>query len=727
MISPRLRRDLLIAVFAVIGFFAFIPLFAYAYYVPDLASETKFMSHNNRGVTLLDRNNRPFFEFYQAKVYSQDVQLADIPAYTQYAIVAAEDKDFYKHGGFSIKAMARSFVADIMHQELVYGASTLTQQLVKNSLLSSNKNFLRKYEEVVLASEVERRYSKDQILQMYLSSAYFGDGAFGIDEAAHNYFNKPAKDLSLAESAMLAGLLPAPSRLSPVSGDLEEAKKRQALVLRLMVEQKYITQAQADEALNTKLIFNTTSDRLNTVAPHFALMVRDELVKKYGEEALAASGFQVRTTLDLDWQVYAEKVVAEQVARLAVDNVSNGAAVVLDPKTGEIRAMVGSKDWNNKDFGKFNVALAGRQPGSSFKPIVYVTAFGKGLITPATVLHDSPTAFVNDPVLVKWNPSDPNAYYKPQDFDNKFWGSMPPRRALSNSRNVPAVEVLSKIGIPAAVNTGKALGLTTLQDPSHYGLALALGAAEVTPLQLTNVYATFANNGYMNSPTAIAEIDDKEGNIVYKYQANPQKVLDEQAVYEVTSILSDANARHEEFGNTLDISRTAAVKTGTTSDFKDAWTLGYTPSLAIGVWVGNNNNAPMDSIAGSLGAAPIWRQLMEKFLAGTPVENFTPPSGMKPMIVCSNGGVMEATPGAKEATPGAKVEYFVPGTEPKQKCNAPVSSPRPSSSPAPSITPSPSTTPAPTPSQQPSSPLPPGSIRQTYDPSTGQTYYIIYL
>lgn len=666
--SHKWRRDLLIGFFAVIAFFAFIPVFTYYYFASDLTSETRLVSHNDRGVTLLDRHGIPFFEFYQAKAYNSNVPISEIPKITQQAIVSSEDKDFYYHHGFSIKAIARSFIEDVTHKNLSYGASTITQQLVKNALLTSNKSLLRKYQEVVLASEIERRYSKDQILQMYLSSVYFGEGSFGVEEAAQIYFNKPARDLDLAQSAMLSGLLPAPSKFSPISGNLEEAKKRQAIVLDKMVRQGYIPRIQEDEALKTKLVFNTTSGEINAFAPHFALMVRDELIKKYGEEKLAASGFKVKTTLDLDWQKYAETVVAEQVKKLAVNSVTNSAAVVLDAKTGEIRAMVGSKDWYDKQFGTFNVAISARPPGSSFKPVVYVAAFEKGLITPATILHDAPTVFVNDAQLAKYNPKNPNAYYKPVDFDRRFWGPMPPRRALSNSRNVPAVEVMTKVGIPDALDMAKRLGITTLGGPEEYGLSLALGAGDVMPLQLTNVYATFANKGYKNEPAAIAKIDDRKGNVIYEYQANPVKVLDAGNVFEITSILSDNNARAEEFGNTLTISRPAAVKTGTTEDFKDAWTLGYTPSLAIGVWVGNNDNTPMDSIAGSLGAAPIWKALMEKFTEGTPVENFEPPQGLIPLVVCANGGV--ANP-----VPGAKVEYFMPGTQPSKGCASNVATP----------------------------------------------------
>ncbi|MCL5784298.1 MAG: penicillin-binding protein [Patescibacteria group bacterium] len=712
--STGLRKDLLIATFAVIAFLAIIPIFTYYYFVGDLADQTKLMSRNDRGIVLLDSQNRPFFQFYQGKL-RDNVPLSQIPLDVQHAVIAMEDKDFYSHPGFSFKAMARSFLEDVRQKDLSYGASTITQQLVKNSLLNNKKSLLRKYQEVVLASEIERRYNKNQILYMYLSSVYFGEGAFGMEEAAQTYFHKPAKDLNLAESAMLAGLLSAPTKLSPISGDSNEAKLHQKLVLDRMVEQKYITKQQANEALDETLVFDPRLKDINAVAPHFALMVRDELVKKYGEEKVASSGFRVKTSLNLDYQKYAETIVATQVQKLAPNLVTNGAAVVLNPKTGEILAMVGSKDWYDDGFGKVNVTLSGRPPGSSFKPIVYVAAFEKGLITPATILQDRPTRFRNDTNLAAIGP---NSFYSPVDFDRRFRGAVTVRRALANSLNVPAVEVMSKVGVPNTLEMAQRLGITTLKSPDDYGLSLVLGTGDVKLLELTNVYATFANHGYKNEPTSILQIDNKKGNTIYKYKPNPEKVLDEKDVFEITSTLSDNSARQEEFGNALTISRSAAVKTGTTEDFKDAWTLGYTPSLAVGVWVGNNNNLPMDQIAGSLGAAPIWKLLMEKYLAGTPVEKFDPPSGLVPMVVCPNGGV-------SEATPGAKIEYFVPGTQPRTRC--------------PIISPSPSTptlaSPSPTPQasdniQQPptqTNPGTPGSVTQTVDPQTGQIIYQINL
>lgn len=648
-------KDLFLAFAAVLFLLTFIPIFTYYVFAKDLVSEKVIMNHNDSGVVLLDRYGNPFFTFYQAK-HKDPVSLPEISINAQKAVIAIEDKDFYRHPGFSIKAIIRSFYLDVLSQNFAYGGSTITQQLVKNSLLSSNKDLLRKYQEIALAYELERRYSKNQILGMYLNSVYFGDGAFGIEEASETYFGKKASDLNLAEASMLAGLLPAPSKYSPLTGSLKEAKIRQEEVLKDMYEQGYISKVEMEQAKNQKLVFYNGSD-INTQAPHFALYVKDELIKKYGEEQIARSGYRVKTSLDLSKQVVAEEEVKNQVEKLAPNGATNGAAVVIDPKTGEILAMVGSYDWYDNKFGKQNMAISPRQPGSSFKPIYYVAAFEEGLITPATILQDVPTVF---PIN-----------YKPKDYDGRYRGPVTVRRVLSNSLNIPSVEVLQKLGIPLALEMATRLGITTLNDPSRFGLSLALGAGEVKLVEMTDAYATFANQGIYNQPTSILDIEDKNGNVIYKYKQENESIIAPQYTFLISSILSDNNSRAEEFGNTLTISRPAAVKTGTSEDYRDAWTIGYTPSLAVGVWVGNNDNHPMDNIAGSLGAAPIWRNLMEDFLKGTSIEKFTPPSGIVYTRTCNNYGMS-----SKQATSSANFEYFAEGTQPTQSCITPTLSPK---------------------------------------------------
>jgi 1A family penicillin-binding protein len=688
-------KDILTGLIFVTIFLTFIPIFTYAYFARDLTSKESVMNKNDTGVTLLDRNGTPFFTFSQAK-NKEIIPISEISPSIEKAVVASEDKDFYQHPGFSIKSILRSLAEDIKQGQLAYGGSTLTQQLVKNSLLTSQKNFLRKYQEVVLAYELERRYSKSEILEMYLNSVYFGHGAFGVEEAAQTYFGKPAKELDLAESSFLVALLPAPSRLSPFNGGQEEAKLRQKIVLQKMADQGYITQEQRQQAEKEQLNFQSPEQPMNSEAIHFAMMVKDQLVQKYGEEKISRSGFKVKTSIDLKMQKTTQEAVAAQVQNLKVNNVSNGAAMVLDPKTGEILALAGSRDWYYPGWGQVNVALQPRQPGSSFKPIYYSAALEKGIITPATLLQDKPTDF--------------GGGYRPRNYDGKFRGPVTVRRALANSLNVPSVQVMSMLGVPNALDQAHSFGITTLENSSQYGLSLALGAGEVRLVDMAEAYAVFANGGLKNTPTTVLEIEDKSGKPVYQYQPENQPVLDSGTAFLISSILSDNKTRSEEFGNLLNISRTAAVKTGTTENYRDAWTLGYTPQLVVGAWVGNNDGTPMDNIAGSLGAAPIWKNLMEAFLKNQPVENFVLPSGVIKMSACRNG-ISLNTP---IASGSAATEYFLPGTAPNNFCPAsPSVTPTISPSVSPTISsstvnlsPSSTATPLPTQTQITPTPLP---------------------
>lgn len=654
-------KDVLIGATAISATLSVVTILTYLYFAKDLKSKEAIMNNNNTGLVLLDRNGTPFFKFYQAQ-YREPVPPNQIPDRLKEAVITAEDKQFYSHPGFSIKAILGALLADLRRQNLDYGGSTITQQLVKNSLLNTKKSILRKYQELVLAQEIERRFSKDDILWMYLNSVYWGEGSFGIEEASEAYFNRPAKDLDLAQSALLAGLLTAPSRLSPISGDRPAAILRQRYILEQMVGQKYISQAEAERAAQEDLTFNSNpQDNFIFRAPLFAEMVKQQLVDRYGEETVARSGFTVITTLDLNWQNFAQQVVSEQVARLRADRVSNGAAVVEDPKTGEIRALVGNKDWNNPQYGKFNVATALRQPGSSFKPIVYAAALEKRVITPATILMDVPTTY-------KPGPEVASSPYSPRDYDNKTRGPVTVRRALDNSLNIPAVEVMQKTGVPAAVEMARRMGITTLKEPSNYGLSLVLGSAEVPLIEMTNAFAVFANQGQRNDITIFTRITDKQNNIIYQYRPREQRVLDSGVAFLISSILSDNATRSEMFGTILNISRPAAVKTGTSENYRDSLTIGYTPQLTVGVWVGNNDSAPMDQVAGSVGAAPIWKALMEKFLAGTPVEQFSMPPDIVETQICKNNGLLARQPSAATYR-----EYFLRGTEPKAYCNPGIS------------------------------------------------------
>ncbi len=629
---------------------AFIPFFTYLYFAQDLSSKEYIMNRTNTGLILYDKNDKPFFTFYDA-TYKKVIPLSKIPRHVQQAIIAAEDKEFYTHQGFSLRGILRSIYLNFQKRETTFGGSTITQQLVKNLLLSPKKNFLRKYQEVILAQEIERRYKKDEILEMYLNSVYFGEGAFGIEQAAQAFFGKETEKLTVGEASILAGILHSPSRYTPIHENRELVRKRQAYVLNAMESMKFVTTAKKKEIEKQPLTFTKKTEDINSVGIHFALMVKDILEKQYGEEQISRSGFKVRTSLDLTLQKYAEETVKKHVLDLAKNNVTNGAAVILDPKNGEIKALVGSMDWYNTSFGKVNMATTPRSPGSSFKPIIYAAAFEERLITPATALKDVPTVFQRT--------------YRPQNYDRTFRGTVLVRRALANSLNVPAVEVMEKVGISSGLEMARRLGITSLKDPSNYGVSLILGTGEVSLLEMTHAYATFADAGTKHGLSPILSITDKHGKMIYTHKKSQEQVLEQEIAFLISSILSDRNARMEVFGNKLDTARPAAVKTGTAEDYKDALTIGYTPGIVVGVWVGNNNNASMDRVAGSLGAAPLWKSLLEHTLKDTAVETFEPPEGISQRSVCNYNGLLAGV------GTGGKTEYFIAGTEPSRVCYIP--------------------------------------------------------
>ena len=657
-----------------------IPVFTYAYFVRDLSSKENIINKKNAGVVLLDRNEKPFFTLFDAKA-KNPVEISDLPKITTEAFIAVEDKDFYTHPGFSIRGFGRAIRENLYSESFAQGGSTISQQLIKNAILSPDKRLLRKYQEIVLAVELERRYSKNDILEMYLNTIYFGEGAFGIQDAAQRYFSKDAKNLTLAESAMLAGIIQAPSAYSPISGNKNAAIKRKNLVLELMAEQGYITNAQKTQAQKQKITLQPSRNGVNQEAIHFALMVQDMLIKEYGEQTIAQSGFQVKTTLDLDLQTKAQQAVETQVQRLASSNVTNGAAVVIDPVTGEVLALVGSHDWNDEKNGKVNMALQPRQPGSSFKPIVYAKGLEERVITTSMQIDDKPVKFGD---------------YEPKNYDNKFRGKVLIRYALANSLNIPAIHVLEMVGINNALDFARSLGITTLSNDKNYGLSLVLGSAEVPLIEMTNAFATFADEGVWHQYSTVLEIRDKNGSVIFQHAPESRQVVSEAVAYLLSSILSDNKARSDTFGGSLTISRPAAVKTGTTNDYKDALTIGYTPQVTVGVWIGNNDNAPMSSIAGSLGAAPIWRQIMEAYLQGKPVENFRKPLGVEEEKVCFEDGMK-----VEYATASAYTEYFLRGTKPTKICGLPSPTPSGSPTPTPGEEKKPTDTPTPTPTSEP--------------------------
>lgn len=637
----------------VLAFLVLTPIFTYIYFASAISDPDQLMNYNNTGVVLLDKNNEAFYSFGTAD-RGERLPLSQISDYTEKALVSAEDKNFYKHGGFSLVSILGALYANLLSGNATgYGGSTLTQQLAKNTLLSNNQTVLRKYQELTVALAIERTYSKDDILDLYLNSVYYGEGAFGIGQAAKAYFGKSAADLDLAQSAMLIGVLPAPSSYSPISGNKEYAKERQGTVLARMVDNNVITQAEADAAKAEVLVYVPTSDGINNTAPHFAEMVLSELYDKYGEERVTRSGFRVTTTLDMNLQKSANAAVDKQIGFIQRNGGSNASVVAIDPTTGELRALVGSADYNNVDFGKVNMATTARQPGSSIKPLYYAEALQRGLITPSTILKDEKTDFGG---------------YTPQNADRRFRGDVTVRNAISQSLNIPSVKVMQKLGVSSSVEALKRLGVSTISDSTDYGLSLALGSAEAKLTDMTNAYAAFANAGSQYDVTTITKINDKyEKQIFKKATKSANQVMGENASFLISDILNDEAARSPVFGTSLNTNGyDVAVKTGTTDEARDAWTIGYAKQLAVGVWVGNNDNTPMKN-GGSSMAGPIWRTVLSAGLKGQKNQPFVVPSGVERLTVCRSNGLI-ATGGG---TDGTYQEYFLRTANPAGTCNVP--------------------------------------------------------
>lgn len=628
------------------------PIATYLYYYNDIGDIDRLLNKNNSGVVMTDKNDKVFFSTGRAE-HRELVDLAQIADTTEYALIASEDKDFYNHGGFSPLSIVRAMYTNVAARGIAGGGSTLTQQLAKNTLLTKNQTILRKYQELTIATAIEQRYSKDEILTMYLNSVYYGENSFGIEEAAKNYFNKSPAELSLAESAMLIGVLPAPTAYSPVSGDPTLAKERQTTVLTRMVKNGYITEQQKQSALAVELAYAPTKSALDNSAPHFTEMILNQLYEKYGEEKVERSGYQVKTTIDLDLQDKANAAVAKGMPHIQANGGSNASLIAIDPKTGEIRALVGSADYNNEQFGKVNMATTARQPGSSYKPIYYADALANGKITPTTTIRDEKTDFGG---------------YTPLNASRTFYGDVTVRQALNWSLNIPAVKVMQKEGIADTIAASKKLGITTLKEDNDYGLSLALGVAEVPLEQMTNAYAAFGNKGEQYGTSSIQSINDKYGGRIFTSEQSSKQAISEQGAYLISNILSDNTTRSRIFGTSLNVTGTdrktknVAVKTGTTENARDAWTIGYTPDIAIGVWVGNNDNAEMQS-GGSDMAGPIWRQAMGQAI-GTTSPSFVQPSGIVKQTVCAGNG--QQTDVFLNTNVPAKCEQKVEETKPEE-------------------------------------------------------------
>ena len=646
-------------------------VFSYVLIFKDLPSPTNLAQYNlDISTKIYDRNGKLLFDIF-ADQNRTPVPLSEMPKHLQEATIAIEDKDFYRHQGVNIiGGMVRALLADVTHGQL-QGGSTITQQLVKSELLTPDRTITRKIKEIILAVWVEILYPKDKILELYLNQVPYGGTAWGVESASERYFGKKVNQLSLAQAALLAGLPQAPTLYSPFGAHPELAKTRQKEVLKRMTEDKYITQEQADAAYAEPLIYQKES---GIKAPHFVMYVKQQLVDKYGEAMVEKGGLKVTTTLDLDLQEYAQATVAAEVAKLVGYNVTNGAALITKPATGEILAMVGSVDYFASPSGNFNVTTALRQPGSSIKPINYAIGLEKHIVTPATMFIDEPTCFgiVGQPT------------YCPVNYDGKFHGPVQLRMALGNSFNIPAVKMLYMNTVTDMVASASAFGLTTIQDPAKYGLSLTLGGGEVHMTDMAAAFGIFANAGIRHDLVSILKVVDKDGKTLEQYKdpnlgkdipsqllMTGPRVLSPETSFLISHILLDNNAREQEFGPASELyipGRAVSVKTGTTNDIRDNWTIGYTPLVLVATWVGNNNNTAMNPylVSGITGAAPIWHKLMVRALQGEPDIWPKQPDGIVGAQICSTSGLLPPNPDPNAGDKGCatRFEYFIKGTIP---------------------------------------------------------------
>lgn len=623
---------------------------------------------------IYDKDGELLYDIFQ-NYNRTPIKMSDVPEHVKQATIAIEDKDFYKHSGFSIPGIIRSLFDFVIHRR-IEGGSTLTQQLIKNALLSGERTLVRKLKEFILAVQVERAYAKDQILEMYLNEIPYGGTAYGIEAAANLYFGKSAKDLNLAEAALLAGLPQRPSVYSPYGSRPELAKVRQKAVLRRMVEDGYITQNQADQVSLEQLTYRTAQNEAGFKAPHFVLYVKEKLIEQFGDKMVEQGGLRVTTSLDYKLQKQAEEIARDEVKNLSSAKVGNGAAVILDPKTGQILAMVGSKDYFGKSEPEgciegqtcifepnVNATLSLRQPGSATKPIAYSAALEKGYTAIYTYM-DVKTEF----------PGGDRPTYIPVNYDGQYHGSQQMRFALGNSYNIPAVKNLALTGVKGVLEQGFRMGLTTWEpseeNVNSVGLSLTLGGREVRLLDLTSAFGVLANGGRQFDPVSILKVTDSKGKTLFEYRPQEgRKVLDEGIAFIISDILSDNGARTAAFGSNSVLNipgKTVGVKTGTTDEKRDNWTVGYTPSYVVGVWVGNNDNSVMSPVvtSGVTGASPIWNKIMREVLKDKPNESFARPSNVVQVEV---DGLMSGKPHPGSPT---RREYFIAGTEPKGESSA---------------------------------------------------------
>ena len=644
----------LFAFFGVLGLFIFfglfLPIFAF-----NLPSPDKVVRREGFSTKIYDRNGTLLYDIYNDQRRTP-IKVDEIPETLKKATIAIEDKNFYEHSGFDPFGMFRGLTR-IVTRGRAQGGSTLTQQLVKNVLLTSERTLPRKVKEFALATQIESKYSKDEILTMYLNEAPYGGTCWGVECASESYFGKSAKELNLLESAILAGLPQRPSTYSPYSATPEAYKERTKQVLRRMREDKYISKDQEAEAVKQLAEIKFVGKAASFKAPHFVTYIQGVLEERYGESVLQ-SGMKVTTTLDWGLQEKAQQVVSEEIAKVEGIHITNGASVAIDPNTGEILAMVGSKDFSAQNYdGQVNVTLALRQPGSAIKPVTYLAGLKKGY-TASTMIMDVPTEFPG---------GDGQPLYTPVNYDGKYRGPVQVRYALANSLNVPAVKMLAMVGVKNMLTTAYDLGFKTLEptdeNMKRFGLSVTLGGGEVRLLDLVSSYSAFANGGEKFEPVSILKVEDSKGKVLEEFKPDKGKrVISEGEAFIISHILSDNQARSDAFGpnSALHIpGRQVAAKTGTTNDRRDNWTVGWTPNIVVGVWVGNNDNSPMKQLSSGIsGAAPIWRRIILEAMNVRPNESFKVPDSVVTAEVDKVSGYR-----AHDGYP-SRIEYFVKGTEP---------------------------------------------------------------
>ncbi|MBU1130247.1 transglycosylase domain-containing protein, partial [Patescibacteria group bacterium] len=629
----------------------------FAWFSRDLPSPNKVIRREGFASKVYDRNGELLYDVFK-DVKRMPVLWEDIPEYLKQATIAIEDKSFYEHKGFDPLTPFR-IAKDIVFKKRLIGGSTLTQQLVKNVLLSSERTIVRKIREFILAVQIEKKYSKDEILLMYLNEVPYGGTAWGAGPASEQYFGKEVKELDLTESVILAGLPQRPSVYSPFSENPKAYVGRSEDVLKRMKEDGYISGELMKEILEKVENYSFDEGRTTIKAPHFVLWVKEQLAQRYGEEVVEGGGLKITTTLDLDLQNKTQEIVAEEVEKAENLGISNGAALVLDPRNGQVLAMIGSRGYfSDKTDGKFNVTTQSlRQPGSAIKPITYLTAIKKGY-TPAAMIMDAPVSFPG---------GVGQKDYEPKNYTGKFVGPLPLRLALGNSINTTAVKMLARVGLENMLTTAYEMGLSTLEptreNMRRFGLAVTLGGAEVKMTEMARAYSAFANGGKRVDLVGVLKVEDRDGRVLEEYkEVGLKQVVDPKETFLISHILSDNSAREITFGrvNGLVIANyQVSVKTGTTNDKRDNWCIGWTPNLLVNVWVGNNDNSPMLKVAsGVSGATPIWKKIMLFELPKREKQDFPIPAGIIHMDVDKISGYV-AHDGFD-----TRPEYFIDGTQP---------------------------------------------------------------